>query len=89
MLGDGDRVTNAGRGSVTVPLPAHHIECLLMAVLAVNNYTLQKAWNLLPLMREAGITDPARVAGGFDASNGVAKEPTNPGARKWPPTCVA
>lgn len=39
-----------------------HVECLLMAVLSVNNFSLEKAWALLPRMREAGLTDPARVA---------------------------
>lgn len=38
-----------------------HVECLLMALLSVNNYSLEKVWALLPRMREAGLTDPARV----------------------------
>ena len=42
-------------------LPASSVECLLMAILAVNNYSLEKAWKLLPRMRELGLTDPARV----------------------------
>jgi hypothetical protein len=37
------------------------IECLLMALLSVNNFPLEKAWALLPRMRDAGLTDPARV----------------------------
>lgn len=45
-----------------MPLASNQIECLLMAVLAVNNYRLEKAWALLPRMRELGLTDPARVA---------------------------
>lgn len=42
-------------------LPTQHVECLLTAILAVNNYSLEKAWKLLPRMRELGLTDPARV----------------------------
>jgi hypothetical protein len=38
------------------------IECLLMALLSVNNYPLEKAWGLLPRMRELRLTEPARVA---------------------------
>lgn len=38
------------------------IECLLMALLSVNNYPLEKAWGLLPRMRELGLTEPARAA---------------------------
>lgn len=40
---------------------AAQIECLLMAILAVNSYSLEKAWKLLPRMRELGLTNPARV----------------------------
>ncbi len=39
-----------------------HVECLLMALLSVNSFSLEKAWTLLPRMRDAGLTDPARVA---------------------------
>jgi hypothetical protein len=35
--------------------------CPLMAILAMNNYSLEKAWKLLPRMRGLGLTDPARV----------------------------
>lgn len=42
-------------------LSATQIECLLMALLAVNNYPLEKAWGLLPRMRATGLTDPDRV----------------------------
>jgi hypothetical protein len=42
-------------------LPVSSVECLLMAILAVNSYSLDKAWKLLPRMRELGLTDPARV----------------------------
>lgn len=34
-----------------------------MALLSVNNFSLEKAWALLPRMRDAGLTDPYRVAG--------------------------
>jgi hypothetical protein len=44
-------------------LAALQIECLLMALLSVNNFSLEKAWALLPRMREAGLTDPVRVEG--------------------------
>lgn len=43
-------------------LAASQVECLLMALLSVNNYPLEKGWRLLPRMREQGLTDPARVA---------------------------
>lgn len=36
-------------------------ECLLMAILAVNSYPLEKAYQLLPRLRGLGLTDPARV----------------------------
>jgi len=42
-------------------LSAAQIECLLTALLSVNNFSLEKAWSLLPRMRDAGLTDPARV----------------------------
>jgi hypothetical protein len=42
-------------------LSPSQVECLLMALLAVNNFSLEKAWGLLPRMRETGLTDPARV----------------------------
>jgi endonuclease III-like uncharacterized protein len=42
-------------------LSAPQIECLLMAILSVNNFPLEKAWSLLPRMRAAGLTDPDRV----------------------------
>jgi 3-methyladenine DNA glycosylase/8-oxoguanine DNA glycosylase len=38
-----------------------HVECLLVALLSVNSFSLEKAWALLPRLREAGLTDPARV----------------------------
>jgi hypothetical protein len=42
-------------------LAAPQIECLLMALLSVNKFPLEKACALLPRMRELGLTDPARV----------------------------
>lgn len=45
-----------------MPLAPAQVECLLMALLSVNNFSLEKAWLLLPRLREAGLTDPARVA---------------------------
>jgi len=42
-------------------LSVSQVECLLMAILAVNSFSLEKAWKLLPRMRELGLTDPARV----------------------------
>jgi len=43
-------------------LAVPQVECLLMAILAVNSYPLEKVWTLLPRMRELGLTAPARVA---------------------------
>jgi hypothetical protein len=36
------------------------IESLVMALLGVNNYSLEKAWNLLPQLREEGLTKRVR-----------------------------
>jgi hypothetical protein len=38
-----------------------HLEEIVVALLAVNNYPLEKAWKLLPGLRAAGLTDPKRV----------------------------
>ena len=38
------------------------IEALVTAILAVNRYTIERAWDLLPKLREAGLTDPTSVA---------------------------
>jgi 3-methyladenine DNA glycosylase/8-oxoguanine DNA glycosylase len=43
-------------------LGTHEIECLLVALLAVNSFPADKVWKLLPRMREAGLADPARVS---------------------------
>jgi hypothetical protein len=37
-------------------------EALLVSVLAVNSYPLEKAWALLPSLRDAHLTDPVFVA---------------------------
>ena len=39
-----------------------HLDAVVVAVLAVNNYPLEKAWALLPRLRQAGLTDPRLVA---------------------------
>jgi endonuclease III-like uncharacterized protein len=38
------------------------IECLVAALLAVNQFPVDKVRGLLPRMRESGLTSPARVA---------------------------
>lgn len=40
------------------------VEALVTAVLAVNQYPIEKAWDLLPTLREAGLTDPRTFAHG-------------------------
>jgi len=45
-----------------MPLPDKQIEAIVASVLAVNQYPLEKVWDQLPALREAGLTDPARVA---------------------------
>ena len=37
------------------------LEEVVVALLAVNNYPLDKAWKLLPALREAGLTKPESV----------------------------
>lgn len=37
------------------------LEAIVAAVLAVNNYGLEKAYGLLPALRKAGLTRPAKV----------------------------
>lgn len=37
------------------------LDDVVVALLAVNNYPLDKAWNLLPALREAGMTSPDAV----------------------------
>ncbi len=39
-----------------------HVEALVAAVLAVNNYRLEKVWAQLPGLRTGGLTDPKWVA---------------------------
>lgn len=43
-------------------LTAESLEAILVAMLAVNSYGLEKAYALLPQLREAGLTDPENVA---------------------------
>ncbi len=43
-------------------LTTDHIEALVAAVLAVNNYRLEKVWAQLPGLQAAGLTDPEWVA---------------------------
>lgn len=37
------------------------IEETIVAMLAVNNYPLEKAWNLLPQLRKSGLTRPEAI----------------------------
>ena len=39
------------------------LEAVVAAVLAVNRYPLEKAWELLPPLRKAGLTRPEKVIG--------------------------
>ena len=41
-----------------------HIEAIVAALLAVNAWPLDKVFKAVPLMREAGLLDPAVVANG-------------------------
>jgi hypothetical protein len=43
-------------------LPDDVVDSLVMALLGVNNYPLEKVWNLLPRLREEGLTKPCQVA---------------------------
>jgi 3-methyladenine DNA glycosylase/8-oxoguanine DNA glycosylase len=43
-------------------LPDDVVDSLVMALLGVNNYPLEKVWNLLPRLREGGLTQPSQVA---------------------------
>jgi len=42
-------------------VPEEHLEALLVSVLAVNNYGLQKAHDLLPSLRKSSLTNPNLV----------------------------
>lgn len=42
-------------------LSRSQVECLLVALLAVNSFALEKAQSLLPRLRAAGLSDPVRV----------------------------
>lgn len=39
----------------------HHVEETIIAMLAVNNYPLEKVWSLLPGLRDAGLTRPDTI----------------------------
>ncbi len=39
------------------------LETILVSLLAVGGYSLEKAWNLLPQLREADLTEPEKVIG--------------------------
>ena len=46
-----------------MPLPQKHIEDLFVALLSINNHSVTKTWDQLPRLRDAGLTEPKRVAG--------------------------
>ena len=45
-----------------MPLPDEQIEALVASILAVNSYGLDKAYAILPALREAGLTNPPQTA---------------------------
>lgn len=47
-----------------MPLAQHPIDALVVSALATYNYSLDRAWTLLPALRSQGLLDPSRVAGG-------------------------
>jgi hypothetical protein len=48
--------------SLDEKFPNELVEPLVMALLAVNNYSLEKVWELLPRLRAQGLTKPGQVA---------------------------
>jgi hypothetical protein len=48
--------------SSTGELPDEVVDALVMALLGVNNYSLEKIWKLLPRFRQEGLTKPRQVA---------------------------
>lgn len=42
-------------------LSNNELEAVVAAILAVNRYPIEKAWDLLPKLREAGLTVPDMV----------------------------
>ena len=42
-------------------IPVDHLEALIVSILAVNSYGLEKAYSLLPALRKSGLTDSSRV----------------------------
>ena len=47
---------------IDMKLKTESLEAILVAILAVNSYGLEKAYALLPQLREAGLTNPESVA---------------------------
>ncbi len=43
-------------------LKQEHLEAIVVSVLAVNRYPLEKSYSLLPNLRKLGLTDPTKVA---------------------------
>ncbi len=43
-------------------LPDDLVDVLVTALLAVNNYSLDKAWKILPHLQDEGLTKPGPVA---------------------------
>src|SRR5512142_2614616 len=43
-------------------LPPNHVEALTVALLAVNRWTPERVYGLLPALRAAGLTNPSSVA---------------------------
>jgi hypothetical protein len=41
-----------------------HLESILVSLLAANSYPIQRAWDLLPGLKDAGLTDPTIVLAG-------------------------
>lgn len=44
-----------------MPLSDNSLEAIVAALLAVNRFGLEKAYSLLPALREAGLTRPGKV----------------------------
>lgn len=43
-------------------LSQKQVDDLIVALLSINKYTVTMTWNLLPRFRDAGLTNPRRVA---------------------------
>jgi len=44
-----------------VNIQDEHLEAIIVSMLAVNNFSLERAYGLLPTLRESGLTSPKRV----------------------------